>query len=426
MHPYKILCFLVTLILIVAGCAAKIERPLEKPVEKPPPPLVLVPPDQVPLLVDDLNGESLDAAVGKSLRYYGAVMENITYRVGHDMVSARDMTDSLLKLREIITGSGSEEEKQKKLKETFDVYKATGYDGKGSVLFTGYFEPIMEGSLERTKEYAYPIYRTPDDVVAVNLGKFRKKYGNERIVGRVKNGELVPYFTRADIDGAGSLKGRKLELVWVNDPIDLFFLHIQGSGKIGLPDGRFFQISYEQSNGRPYRSVGRYLLDQGRLSSAEMTHRSVKQYLREHPEELSNILNYNESYVFFRVVKEGPVGALNLQLTKARSIATDLDLFPKGALAFVKLRKPVFDDGGNLKSWEPFSRFVLNQDTGGVIKGPGRVDLFCGTGSDAEMFAGSLKEKGELYFLVRKKAVPSVKPLKVNKMKTSEDNIFKK
>jgi len=404
MRSCKILCFLITVILIVAGCAAKIEKPVDKPVEKPKTPLVLVSPDKVPPFADDLKGESLDVAIGKSIRYYEAVMENITYRVGHDRVSARDMTESLQMLQTIIAGSDSEEMKQKKLKEAFDVYKATGSDGKGAVLFTGYFEPIMKGSLERTEEYRYPIYRTPDDTVAVNLGKFRKKYGNERIVGRVKNGELIPYFTRADIDGTGSLKGKKLELVWVNDPIDLFFLHIQGSGKIELSDGRHIQISYAQSNGRPYRSVARYLLDQGKLSNSQMTHGSVKQYLREHPEELSDILNHNESYVFFHVVKEGPVGALNLTLTAARSIATDLDLFPKGALAFIKLRKPVFDNDGNIKTWESFSRFVLNQDTGGVIKGPGRVDLFCGTGSDAEMFAGSLKEKGELYFLVRKKA----------------------
>ncbi|MGZ3580202.1 MAG: 3D domain-containing protein, partial [Syntrophales bacterium] len=122
-----------------------------------------------------------------------------------------------------------------------------------------------------------------------------------------------------------------------------------------------------------------------------------------HPAELSDIFNYNESYVFFRVVENGPIGALGLTLTSGRSIATDLDLFPRGALAFIRLRKPVFEKNGNIKAWKTFSRFVLNQDTGGVIKGPGRVDLFCGTGSDAEMLAGSLKENGELYFLVKKK-----------------------
>ncbi|MGZ3578720.1 MAG: murein transglycosylase A, partial [Syntrophales bacterium] len=269
--------------------------------------------------------------------------------------------------------------------------------------FTGYFEPIIEGSLERTERYSHPIYRTPDDTVVANLRKFDRKYKNEKLVGRLSNGELIPYFTRADIEEKGTLAGRNLELVWIMDPIDIFFLHIQGSGKIRLPDGSFTQVSFAQSNGRPYRSIGRYLLDKGKLTAGEISHQSIKKYLREHPEELSGIFNYNESYVFFRIVENGPIGALGLTLTSGRSIATDLELFPKGALAFIRLRKPVFEKDGNIRSWETFSRFVLNQDTGGVIKGPGRVDLFCGTGSDAEMLAGSLKENGELYFLVKKK-----------------------
>jgi membrane-bound lytic murein transglycosylase A len=260
----------------------------------------------------------------------------------------------------------------------------------------------LKGSLEKTDEYRYPIYKTPDDIVVANLGKFSEKYKNEKIIGRLKSGELVPYFNRADIEEVGVLKGRNLELIWVNDPVDLFFMHIQGSGEIKLTDGRFVQVSYAQKNGRPNRMAG-YLLDKGKLSKSEMTHQSIKKYLREHPEELSDIFNYNESYVFFRIVENGPIGALGLTLTSGRSIATDLDLFPRGALAFIRLRKPIFEKDGNIKSWETFSRFVLNQDTGGVIKGPGRVDLFCGTGSAAEMLAGSLKETGELYFLVKKK-----------------------
>jgi membrane-bound lytic murein transglycosylase A len=195
----------------------------------------------------------------------------------------------------------------------------------------------------------------------------------------------------------------------VNDPIELFFLHIQGSGKVRLQDGKYMQVSYAQSNGHPNRMIGRYLLDKGKLSSKELTHKSIKKYLKEHPEEISDIFNYNESYVFFRSVSDGPEGALGLTLTAGRSIATDLDLFPRGALAFIRLRKPVFDKEGNIKTWESFSRFVLNQDTGGLIKGPGRVDLFCGTGPDAEMLAGSLKERGELLFLVKKK-VNRIKP----------------
>jgi membrane-bound lytic murein transglycosylase A len=402
MPSRKILCYLV-LLLFMAGCAAKIEKPLEKPVEKPKPPLELLSSEEMPSLTDDLHWESIEGAIAKSIRYYEAVMENITYRLGHDRVSAREMKESLLLFQEIIGSDDSDEVKQRKLKDTFNVYRATGSDGKGSVLFTGYFEPVMNGSLEKTEEYRHPIYRTPDDTVLVNLGKFGNKYKHDKIIGRLKNRELIPYFTRREIEDKQALKGKNLELVWVNDAIDLFFMHIQGSGKVRLPDGRLMQVSYDQWNGRPYRSIARYLLDRGKLSAQETTHQTLKKYLREHPEDLSSILNYNESYVFFRVVEDGPVGALGLSLTAERSIATDLDVFPKGALAFIKLRKPVFDENGNIKTWESFSRFVVNQDTGGVIKGPGRVDLFCGTGDDAEMMAGSLKEKGELYFLVKKK-----------------------
>jgi len=401
MHVMKtrwFFCFLVVL-SILTGCALRIGKPIEKPT----PPLVLIPAKKAPSLLDDLDHDSLVVAIERSLQYYERIDGNNVYGLGNGRVTGKELRESLLFFREIISSADSDEIKQKKILNAFDVYRATGLDGEGRVLFTGYFESVLEGSLERTDEYRYPIYSTPDDTVVVNLGKFNKKYLNEKIVGRLKNGEVIPHFTRADIEEEGSLSGRNLELAWVDDPIDMFFLHIQGSGKIRLPEGNFIQVSYAQSNGRPYRSIGKYLIESGKLTASEISHQSVKKYLREHPYELSDILNYNESYVFFRIVENGPIGALGLTLTSGRSIATDLALFPKGALAFIRLRKPVFDENGNIRSWENFSRFVLNQDTGGVIKGPGRVDLFCGTGSEAEMLAGSLKENGELYFLVKKK-----------------------
>jgi membrane-bound lytic murein transglycosylase A len=272
------------------------------------------------------------------------------------------------------------------------------------VLFTGYYEPVLKGSPERSEQYRYPIYRKPDDSVVVQLGKFREKYRNERLVGRIENGELVPYFTREEIDGAGVLENRGLEIAWFADPIDIFFLHIQGSGMICLPDGACFQVSYAQSNGRAYRSIGRLLIDSGKATRENLSMQGIKKYLREHPEEAREILNHNESYVFFRRVEEGPVGSIGVALTGGRSIATDQTIFPRGALAFIKTRKPVIGPGGDINSWVPFSRFVLNQDTGGAITGPGRVDLFCGRGREAEITAGHLKEEGELYFLVLKKA----------------------
>lgn len=388
--------------LYLTGCAV-IKKPMVTPVEAPKAPLSRISPEKIPFGIDDLDGEHLITAIEKSLQYYDRVKENTTYLFGERKVSVGELKDSLQAFREIIRSPEPNMIKWCKILNTFDVYKAAGYNNNGEVFFTGYFEPIMDGSPERTKEYRYPIYRTPEDTVVVNLGKFNKKYINEKIVGRLKNGEVIPHFTREDIEKGGFLKGRKLELLWVKDPVDLFFLHIQGSGKIRMPDRSFIQVSYAQSNGRPYRSIGKYLRDRGTLSGSEVTHQSIKKYLRDHPEEISDIFNHNESYVFFRVVENGPVGALGLTLTAGRSIATDLDLFPRGAIALIKLRKPVLDEKGNIKTWEAFSRFVLNQDTGGVIKGPGRVDLFCGSGNDAEMIAGSLKEKGELYFLVKKK-----------------------
>ncbi len=290
------------------------------------------------------------------------------------------------------------------MRQTFDVYKASGSAPSGRVLFTGYYEPLLKGSLEKTDHYRYPIYRRPDDSVVVQLGKFREKYRNERLVGRVENGELLPYFTREEIDGAGVLENKGLEIAWLADPVDIFFLHIQGSGMICLTDGKCFQVSYAQSNGRAYRSIGKLLIDSGKATREDLSMQGIKKYLREHPEEAEEILNHNESYVFFRRVEEGPVGSIGVALTGGRSIATDQTIFPRGALAFIMSKKPIIGPGGDIRSWVPFSRFVLNQDTGGAITGPGRVDLFWGRGREAEIAAGHLKEEGELYFLVLKKA----------------------
>jgi membrane-bound lytic murein transglycosylase A len=395
-----LLCLLV--LLSVAGCAV-FKKPVITQKEAPKGALSLVSPEKIPFHIDDLDRESLMAAIEKSLRYYDGIKDTATYLFGERRVTVNELKESLLAFRDIMGSQESEIIKWRKILNLFDVYRATGYDSNGTVLFTGYFESSLEGSMTETERYKYPVYKTPDDILVINLGKFNKKYSNEKIIGRVKDGEVVPYYTRYDIEEAGSLKGKNLELVWVNDPVDLFFMHIQGSGKIELPDGKGIQVSFAQKNGRPVRMIGRYLRDEGKLSDAEINHQSIKQYLRDHPEELSHILNYNESYIFFRIVENGPIGALGLTLTAGRSIATDLDLFPRGAIAVIKLRKPVVDERGSIAAWESFSRFVLNQDTGGLIKGPGRVDLFCGSGDRAEVVAGSLKEKGELYFLVKKK-----------------------
>jgi len=346
--------------------------------------------------------QSLEAAIGRSLSFYDRTTDDST-QMGDARVTTDDLRESLVALREILRLDVPDDVKQRKIRDGFDVYQSTGLDGKNVVLFTGYFEAIMDGSPVKTERHRYPIYRTPDDAIRVNLGLFRQAYRGEMLIGRMKDGELVPYYSRSEIEEQGSLEGRGLEIAWVEDRIGLFFLHTQGSGKIRLPNGELLQVGYAMKNGHAFRSVRTYLLDSGRIAPQESSYRDVKRYLREHPDELPEILGYNGSFVFFRVVREGPVGSIGEILTPGRSIATDAAVFPRGALAFMRARKPVLDKEGNVESWVPFSRFVVSQDAGGVIKGAGRVDLFCGSGDEAETLAGSLAERGELFFLVRKR-----------------------
>jgi membrane-bound lytic murein transglycosylase A len=392
---YRNLILVIWALLVLAGCAAKIEKPVS--------PLVLVAPTECPSFTDDLDKKLLESAIDKSMEYYQRLPETRLYHFGNNDYTVKELKESLLEFLKIMGSSDSERNINNKIRDTFDVYKSVGSNGKGRVLFTGYYAPVLRGSLTETPEYRYPIYRIPHDHIIINLGKFKNQYKGKRIIARLENGEVVPYYTREDIDTKGCLKGKGLEIAWFADPVDLFFLHIQGSGIISLPDGSVVCVSYAQCNGHSYKSVGRLLVDEKKLSMEGVSLKSIKKYVNEHPEEMSNILNHNESYVFFRIVEEGPVGSLNVPVTAGRTIATDPTQFPKGAIAFIRTRKPVIDKYGNIISWIPFSRFVLNQDTGGAIIGPGRVDLFCGTGRHAGITAGHTKEEGELYFLVKKK-----------------------
>ena len=198
------------------------------------------------------------------------------------------------------------------------------------------------------------------------------------------------------------LAGKDLEILWCSDLVDIHFLQVQGSGKVDLGDGNIVSVLYDGANGWPYKSIGRYLIDTGAMTKENMSMQSIREYLRTHPDQLTTVLNQNPSYVFFRLDTGPSIGNIGVPLTPGRSIATDSKLFPKGALAFIAAQKPVIENNV-IKEWVPFTRFVLNQDTGGAIKGPGRADVFFGYGAEAELTAGYLQHEGELYFLVRKK-----------------------
>jgi membrane-bound lytic murein transglycosylase A len=339
---------------------------------------------------DDLDPDSLELAIERSINYYDNAGRDKVYRIADRLISAKQLKETLTAFRAILRKTDNSADLNKKIAAEFNVYHIASNGNSNNALFTGYYEPLLEGSLKRTEKYKYPLYRVPPDLIK-----------NENKVGRMKDSKFIPYYSRHEIDVDGVLQGKNLELVWVADPVELFSLHIQGSGKIKLEDGTLLTVGFAQTNGRPFRSITKFMLEGGKITNSEASYRHL--FLKGKSEqEIYDTLSHNERYTFFRFLDKEPVGSLGEPVTPGRSIATDTDFFPEGALAFIRLRKPVFDTEGNVKERVNFSRFVLNQDKGSAIEGPGRVDLFCGFGEKAEYTAGTLKEKGELYLLIKK------------------------
>ena len=270
------------------------------------------------------------------------------------------------------------------------------------MLFTGYFEPVYDARLSPDDEYKFPIYSLPEDLIKIDLSLFKDKYKGENIVARFEEKQVLPYYTRMEIESRKILENRNLEIAWLKDPIDVAFLHIQGSGRLRVADGGLLSVGYQSSNGRQYKSIGKYLIEKEYMTKEEMSMQGIRSYLSMHPDILEDTLNFNPSYIFFRVLENGPLGNIGVPLTPGRSIALDSRLFPKGALCFIRSEKPVDNSDGEIEKWEKFSRFIINQDTGGAIKGAGRADIFWGSGKYAELAAGHMKHEGDLFVLIKK------------------------
>ncbi len=386
----------VTVLTILWGCAS------QKTVTTGP--LIRLSPSEYPAFADDMNYRELAESIGQSLKYLRKIPKDRKFSFGEDSYDAAHMIRSLENFLVFIEKNPSQKETEKFIRSRYLVYKSIGRDQQGEVLFTGYYEPLLRGSRRESAEYRYPVYGPPKDMMTVDLSGFSSDLKGKKIIGRIDGDQFLPYYERKEIEQNQVLRGKAPELAWVNDPVDLFFLQIQGSGKIALDNGETINVHYHSKNGRAYKSIGQVLIDEKKISKEEMSMQKIRQYLREHPEEQNRILNANPSYVFFSIEKEGPLGAINVPLTPGRSVATDLSLFPRAALTFLQTQKPVAasDGSGKVADWVPFSRFVLNQDTGGAIKGPGRADIFWGNGEYAEIAAGHLKHTGSLYFLVMK------------------------
>jgi membrane-bound lytic murein transglycosylase A len=355
-----------------------------------------------PVITDDLDPESLRAAIRQSRAYLRKLPPDRIVGEQPRRLTAKDVLDSLRAFENVLDHWRCAQCLAREIEARFDVVPSSADPALSDILFTGYYQPVMEGSLTPTDEYRYPLYRTPSDLIAAEQVTLEPKMTIERVIGRAEGEQFVRYFTRREIDEIGALRGRGFEIAWVKDPVELFFLHIQGSGILSLPDGRQLSVGYAAQNGWPYRSIGRLLIDDGKVAKEEMSMQRLRRYFDENPRERSEVFAYNESYVFFRVNPEGALGSLEVPVTAGRSVATDARLFPKGALAFIQTQIPIIDSAGQLTGWRPVARFVLNQDTGGAIRGLQRTDLYFGTGDEAAGLAGYMNRSGKMFFLLLK------------------------
>ena len=359
---------------------------------------------QYPEFKDSRDFADLEAAIDQSLIYFNRVPATRTFTYGKDRYDAAHMIRSLTTFREFLKTSPEPASLNGFIRSRFLVYKSVGRK-KGEVMYTGYFEPTYRGSLSASPEFAWPVYGYPEDMLQIDLSQFSDAYkGHKRLMARVDMGSrrVLPYYDREAINGMPDFSDRAAPVVWLASRVDRFFLEIQGSGRIALDNGEVLRVHYAGTNGNRYRSIGKYLIDIGAVPREKMSMQAIREWLEANPDRMDEVLHYNESFVFFKSGEGGPFGNIGVAVTPLRSIATDIKAFPRGALCFAETALPSKDSRQPKDDWEKASLFVLNQDTGGAITGPGRVDLFCGNGDWAAYTAGHMTAEGALYLLVLK------------------------
>ncbi len=283
----------------------------------------------------------------------------------------------------------------------FTPYRVSGDDGSDSGLVTGYYEPLLSGSRIASSAYPVPLYAPPDDLLTVELADLYPELKGQRVRGRLDGRRVVPYWPRADID-AGRGEAADKALVYVSDPVDAFFLQIQGSGRVQLAEGGILRVGYADQNGQPFRSVARVLIDRGELTLADASMQGIREWGRRHPGELPALLDENPSYVFFREVPpappgsleariDGPIGSMGVPLLAERTVAVDPRAIPLGAPVFLATTEPLSD--------APLQRLMMAQDTGGAIRGPMRADFFWGFGDEAGQHAGRMRQPGRIWLI---------------------------
>jgi membrane-bound lytic murein transglycosylase A len=336
----------------------------------------------------------LIGAIDRSLAWFDAASAKPPQPVQLLGITYERARLSTLAFREVLRTSTSPDAFQRRISEEFDVYASVGWDGAGAVLFTGYYAPIYSASKVRTGEYRYPLYGRPPDLLV--------EEGTERVLGRDVGGRIVPYPARAEIeqhpDRLG-LVGR--EIAWLNDRLDAFLVHVQGSARLELVDGGApLHVEYAGSNGHEYTSIGRLLAADGKMERSRINLPAIRAFFRDHPEELDSYLRRNDRYIFFREAgaERWPIGSLGFEITPMRSLATDKTMYPGGCVVLVQTELATPEGG-----WEPLEQFMVDQDAGGGIRAPGRADIYVGVGDVAGEIAGRQAHAGRLYYFFLKR-----------------------
>ena len=393
MKVKAILITSLSMIALFAGCRAQVEE--AKPAYDTP-----LPPGQHalrkitdPAMIPDftiacLNVADLQPAIANSLSYLSKPSSEGFFPSGQ--ITHQMAVDSLETFSDMLDSGVRGSDLNAMIRARFDVYMSVGCDDRGTVLFTGYYTPIFNGSRERTDRFQYPLYLQPEDLV---------KGPNGEILGRRGyDGAVTPYPPRSVIESTGMMKGR--ELIWLEDRFEVYIAHVQGSAKIRLPDGSLVTVGYSASNGRPYRSVGQELVKDGLISSDQLSLSGMIQFFKQRPELVPQYVQRNPRYVFFRMEDGPPRGSLNEPVTPMRTIATDKSIFPRGCLTFISTQLP--HAVGSVFVNDAYTGFALDQDTGGAIRAPGRCDVYMGVGELAGKRAGQTYQEGKLYYLFLK------------------------
>ncbi|MDH3598755.1 MAG: MltA domain-containing protein, partial [Candidatus Tectomicrobia bacterium] len=256
-------------------------------------------------LIDDFDRTSLQLALQQSLSYLRRLPPDRIVPLAGRQLTVLALQDTLETFAQVLDQTPTFDALHRALDTQFELVPAAGRNGQGDVLFTGYYEAVLSGSPVPTDQYTYPLYSRPDDLLNIDLAHFRPEWSGERLIARYDNGQVLPYFTRHEIDIQGKLRGRHLELVWLSDVVEGFFLHIQGSGRIHLTNGQSIRVNYAASNGHPYRSIGKLLLDEGRLSPNAISMQRLRDYLRTNRQDRHRVMTHNPRYIFFRQVNRG-------------------------------------------------------------------------------------------------------------------------